>query len=138
MYNIDNTEMTCGGCIQRTHTNNSQRDEPPHTPPHQWLHWTRVLTMVIESRMVTNKSMILLRNRNATPKRNNNERLSLAEPKTQLQNANPKRSATCPNDNNQCLEAISLNTQFQNARTAWEVFKKHPKSAAGTQIQNAA
>ena len=117
MYNID-TEMTCGGCMQRKHRNKSQRDEPPYTRhPHHWLHCTCVLTMVIESGMETNKSMILLRNQNATPKRNNNTRLSAAELQNATQNASPERSAKCPNHTNLYFETISLKTQFRNART---------------------
>ena len=94
--------------------------------PHQRLHCTCVLT-VIESGMETNKSMILLRNQNATPKRNNNTRLSAAELQNATQNASPERSAKCPNHTNLYFETISLKTQFRNARTVWEVFKKHPE-----------
>ena len=120
MYHIDNTEMTCGGCIQRTHTNNSQRDVPAHTPPPSLVGngYTAHLTMVIESGMETNKSMILLSNQNATPKRNNNTRLSAEGLQNATQNASPERSTKCPNHTNLYLETRSLKTQFQNARTA--------------------
>ena len=91
----------------------------------QWLHCTSHHGHWKRDGIKNN--MLLLRNRNATPKRNNNERLSAAEAQNATQNASPERNTKCPNHTNLYLETISLKTQFRNARTAWEVFKNHPK-----------
>ncbi len=114
---------------ESTHTNNSQRDEPAHTPPPSLVcnGYNAHLTMVIESGMETNKSMILLSNQNKTPKRNNNTRLSARELQNTTQNASPERSPKWQNHTKRDLQAISFKTQVRNARTAWEVFRKHPK-----------
>ena len=96
VYSIQHRNEMWWVHTENTRTNNSQLDVPPippipslvalHMSSHHG-HWKRD---------GIKHSMLLLRNQNTTPKRNNKERLSPAEPNTQLQNTSPKRNAKCP------------------------------------------